>query len=84
MALRPFGKLRVQQAPGAALRPFGKLRVQQAQDAALRPFGKLRAQPFSKLRVQQAQGAAETNPDLHAIENVVREAPGHPPHSCRR
>jgi hypothetical protein len=76
MALRPFGKLRVQQAQGAALRPFGKLRVQQAQGAALRPFG--------KLRVQQAQDMAETNPDLHAIENVVREALGYPPHSCRR
>ena len=76
MALRPFGKLRVQQAQGAALRPFGKLRAQ--------PFGKLRAQPFGKLRVQQAQDTAETNSDLHAIENVVREALGHPPHSYRR
>jgi hypothetical protein len=53
-----------------ALRPFGKLRVRQAQGAALRPFG--------KLRVRQAQDMAETNPDLHAIENAVREVLGHP------
>ena len=84
MALRPFGKLRVQQAQGAALRPFGKLRVQQAQGVALRPFGKLRAQPFGKLRVQQAQDTADTNPDLHAIENAVRQPLGYPPHSYRR
>jgi len=84
MALRPFGKLRVQQAQGAALRPFGKLRVQQAQGAALRPFGKLRVQQAQGAALRQAQDTAETNPDLHAIENVVREALGHPPHSYRR